>query len=70
MKFGFAQNGMNITARPALGVGIGAAIAAIVSETAFAATVGLANADLLAVKVAAVSFAVWFLCHVVQVRRY
>jgi hypothetical protein len=61
---------MNIIARPALGIGIGAAIAAAISETAFAATVGLANADLIAAKVAAVSFAVWFLCQVVQVRRY
>jgi hypothetical protein len=61
---------MNIIARPALGIGIGAGIAAAISETAIAATVGLADADLIAVKVAAVSFAVWFVCQVVQARTY
>jgi hypothetical protein len=61
---------MDIITRAALGIGFGASSAAIVSKTAFAATVGLADADLIAVKVAAVSFAVWFLCLLVQARRY
>jgi hypothetical protein len=61
---------MHILTRPALGIGIGAVIAAMVSRTAFAATIGLVDADLIAVKVAAVSFAVWFVCQVVQARRY
>jgi hypothetical protein len=61
---------MNIIARPALGIGLGATVAAVISETAFAASFGLANANLIAVKVAAISFAVWLLCQVVQLRRH
>jgi len=60
---------MDIIARPALGIGIGAVIAAILSETAFAATVGLADANLIAIQVAAVSVAVWLVCRTVHVRK-
>jgi hypothetical protein len=35
MKIAYPQNGIDIITRAALGIGIGAAIAAMVSETAF-----------------------------------
>ena len=60
---------MDRIARPALGIGIGSAIAAMLSRTGFAATFGLADADLIAVEVAAVSIAVWLVCRTVQVRK-
>jgi hypothetical protein len=48
--------------RAALGIGIGATLAAVVSQTAFAGTVGLADADHIAVNVAAISTSVSLVC--------
>jgi hypothetical protein len=48
--------------RAALGIGIGATLAAVVSQTAFAGTVGLADADHIAVNVAVVSTSVSLVC--------
>ena len=46
-------------ARAALGIGTGAMLAMLVSNTALAATVGLADADPIAVKVILMSIAIW-----------
>jgi hypothetical protein len=52
----------NLIGRAALGVGIGATLAAVVSQTAFAGTVGLADADHIAVNIAVVSASVSLVC--------
>ena len=65
------NNELDFFARAALGIGIGAMLAVLVStmNRAFAATVGLADADTVAVKVMLVSIVIWFLCRWIQVRR-
>jgi hypothetical protein len=52
----------NLIGRAALGIGIGATLAAVVSQTAFAGTVGLADADHIAINVALVSTAISLVC--------
>jgi hypothetical protein len=62
---------LDFIARAALGIGIGAAIAALLafSSTAFAADVGLANADELGAQLAVAALAIWFICRVASIRR-
>ena len=64
------DNRLELAARAALGIGIGAMLAMLVPiiHTGFAATVGLADPDPIAAKVIACSVVIWFVCRFVQVR--
>jgi hypothetical protein len=61
---------LDFIARAALGTGIGATLAVLVStmNSAFAATVGLVDSDPIAIKLALLSIAIWVMCRVFHVR--
>jgi hypothetical protein len=61
---------LDFIARAALGIGIGASLAALlaVTNSALAATVGLGDSDLIAVKLSMLAVVVWFCCRSLRAR--
>jgi hypothetical protein len=60
---------LDFLARAALGIGIGATLAAVASQTPFAGTVGLAGTEHIATNTAIVSAVVWSSCRLIGFRR-
>jgi hypothetical protein len=62
---------IDLIARAALGIGVGAVVAALLADpqTALGASFGLSGVQQIASEVAVTALAIWFVCRLVRIRR-